>query len=298
MRAGALRRIKQYARRPIRPVTIQQLLSRSRGVSDSDHVEHAEWLREQLPVRLAHRLSDFMQLPYVVLLNARFHEMFRLNFQAFDSSKNAAPVHDAASSAEFAEVLHRLVRSTDDMVRTMQEGYGELQMLLGDLVELDSFIDRVFVTRIGNRLLAEHYVAVDEARARGGGHAGVVRQDCRPAEIAEALSRSLGDRFQERYGARPLVVVEGQTDTEFSFVPEHLDFVLQEVLKNAMRATVEAHIASGSRLPPVSVEIMKGSFDVTLKISDAGGGMRRDTLDRIWKYGYTSPRRTQRRRQC
>merc|ERR1711988_301387 len=33
---------------------------------------------------------------------------------------------------------------------------------------------------------------------------------------------------------------------------------------------------------------MKGSFDVTLKISDAGGGMRRDKLGQIWKYGYTT----------
>merc|ERR1712224_540577 len=98
--------------------------------------------------------------------------------------------------------------------------------------------------------------------------------DCRPAEVVQELSRSLGDLCGELYGERPRVLLEGQTDTEFSFVPEHLKFMLQEIMKNAMRATVEVH--SGSKLPPVSVEIMKGSFDVTLKISDAGGGMRRE----------------------
>merc|ERR1712232_83631 len=44
----------------------------------------------------------------------------------------------------------------------------------------------------------------------------------------------------------------------------------------------------GTPLPPVTVEIMKGSFDVTLKISDCGGGMSSDQLEKVWRYGYSS----------
>merc|ERR1711879_210543 len=77
-------------------------------------------------------------------------------------------------------------------------------------------------------------------------------------------------------------------DTELSFIYDHLSFMLQEILKNALRATIETHIHTGQPLPPVSVEIMKGSFDVTLKVSDRGGGMRPEQLKEVWRYGKTT----------
>ena len=43
--------------------------------SDEHHLQHARWLQEEMPVRLAHRLSDFLQLPFVIVCNARFHEV-------------------------------------------------------------------------------------------------------------------------------------------------------------------------------------------------------------------------------
>merc|ERR1711979_14436 len=33
---------------------------------------------------------------------------------------------------------------------------------------------------------------------------------------------------------------------------------------------------------------MKGSFDVTMKVSDRGGGMTSEQLDDVWCYGYTT----------
>ena len=40
-------------------------------------MQHARWIQEEMPVRLAHRLSDFLELPFVIVCNARFHEVRR-----------------------------------------------------------------------------------------------------------------------------------------------------------------------------------------------------------------------------
>ena len=45
--------------------------------SEEQHVQHARWIQEEMPVRLAHRLSDFLELPFVIVCNARFHEVHR-----------------------------------------------------------------------------------------------------------------------------------------------------------------------------------------------------------------------------
>lgn len=288
----AIRRIQRVAQRPIQPVTIQQLLARSAAVSDADHLHHAAWIREEISVRLGHRLADFIRLPYVVTCNARFHEVFTLFNHAFETLIDSEPVGEGGQSVgEFAGTLRSLVRGHEGMVGMLQEGYGELQVLLDDLVDLDAFLNQTFFTRIGNRVLAEHFLAVHDARMEGPLAAerctGVVHPHCRPAEIVKELTRSLGDLCCELYGVKPSVTVIGQIDTELSFVPEHLRFVLQEIMKNAFRATIERNMTQGA-IPPVIVEIMKGSFDVTLKVSDRGGGMTRQKLAQVWRYGYTS----------
>lgn len=41
-------------------------------------------------------------------------------------------------------------------------------------------------------------------------------------------------------------------------------------------------------LPPVVLHICEGSSGVTIKVSDQGGGIRDDEINRIWQYGYTT----------
>lgn len=67
----------------------------------------------------------------------------------------------------------------------------------------------------------------------------------------------VGDICDLRYGQRPRVVVDGMTDTEFAYVPGHLEYVLTELLKNAFRAVVE----SGNVDDPVIVTIASAELE-------------------------------------
>ena len=61
--------------------------------------------------------------------------------------------------------------------------------------------------------------------------------------------------------------------------------MLLELLKNALRATVDAHDArSGEPMRPVTVVVAHGEEDVTIRISDEGGGIRRSEVPRLWTY--------------
>lgn len=137
----------------------------------------------------------------------------------------------------FAQMLRGLVRGHDNTIHMLQEGYAELHALLEELVDLEAFLNQICFTRIGNRVLAEHFLAVHEARGADGQSQGrqglseplgVVDAKCCPRELIEELSESLGGLCEELYGRRPSVHLEGELDTELSFVPEHLRFMLQE----------------------------------------------------------------------
>ena len=79
----------------------------------------------------------------------------------------------------------------------------------------------------------------------------------------------------ETFGAAPDVIIhQGDGSAEnlaMPYVDSHLDYMLFELLKNAMRAVVEAHSRARQTrrgLPPVHVRICKAPSSVTLRISD------------------------------
>lgn len=98
------------------------------------------------------------------------------------------------------------------------------------------------------------------------------------------------------YGIYPAVNVEGDADAAVPFIPHHLRYMMIEILKNAVRATVEFHrakctlpvfhqlllvviamlLALANRyfpdLPPVMVQLVEGPKYVTVRVSDRGGG--------------------------
>lgn len=92
----------------------------------------------------------------------------------------------------------------------------------------------------------------------------------------------------ETFGAAPEVAISGSGAQLITmpYIPTHLDYMLFELLKNAMRAVVESH--RGRSLPAVHVAICKAASSVTLRISDQGGGIAANQLDRVFQYGFTT----------
>lgn len=62
-----------------------------------------------------------------------------------------------------------------------------------------------------------------------------------------------------------------------------------ELLKNSLRAVVELYGSTDeSKLPPIKVVVVEGKEDITIKISDEGGGIPRSAIPLIWTYMYTT----------
>ena len=72
-----------------------------------------------------------------------------------------------------------------------------------------------------------------------------------------------------------------------SYVPSHLYHILFELLKNSFRAVSEHHHDS-THVPPVKVVIVKGNNDLTIKVSDEGGGIPFADVPRLFSYFYTT----------
>ena len=69
------------------------------------------------------------------------------------------------------------------------------------------------------------------------------------------------------------------------------DYIMLELIKNSMRATVEFHDEDDMlEYPPIKVIIADGrdNEDVVIKVSDEGGGISRSNMKKIWSYLFTT----------
>lgn len=127
-------------------------------------------------------------------------------------------------------------------------------------------------------------------------------QRVNPLAISKRAIRDAQKVCAAHYGqSAPSVLIHTPNpDISTTYVDEFLHRNIYELLKNAMRATCETHLNNGSpvslglsspstsssrsKLPPVKLVLVDGGEDVTIKISDEGGGMALSEMDKIWSY--------------
>ncbi|KAG6831603.1 hypothetical protein H0H92_009076 [Tricholoma furcatifolium] len=214
----------------------------------------ANYVRTELPVRIAHRLRDLQGLPYVVV-----------------TQEGVAKTYESSSATVIPSLSLGLSLSS--------------RFLPPD--QLDSFMRRMLVSRISRRVLAEHHIALSEIHAgthsesSGEPHVGIIftglnvrRSIERCAKLLRARPVGIEDHYCD--GAIqtgwPEVVIDGHLDTKFSYIREHLEYIIFELLKNSMQATVVKHRQS-TNLPIIRATIVAGDNDVGIRISDEGGGL-------------------------
>nr|GEV20879.1 pyruvate dehydrogenase (acetyl-transferring) kinase, mitochondrial [Tanacetum cinerariifolium] len=75
---------------------------------------------------------------------------------------------------------------------------------------------------------------------------------------------------------------------ESRYVPNHLHLMVFELVKNSLRAVEERFMDSDKLAPPIRIIVADGLEDVTIKISDEGGGIPRSGLPKIFTYLYST----------
>eukprot|EP00386_Alphamonas_edax_P011984 GDKI01037628.1.p1 GENE.GDKI01037628.1~~GDKI01037628.1.p1 ORF type:complete len:471 (+),score=154.94 GDKI01037628.1:146-1558(+) len=299
--------IEKFAKRPVRSITMQQLM-KTTSSAPSALVRNAEWIREEMAVRMAHRLFDFNRQPHVMLINPSVKKVYELYLATFDCMMEHPAVHSEVEEREFTKLLQAVVETHGGVVDIMRKGVKELRTSSPDISQhMDFFLERLFVTRISRRVMLEHHLALHSPRPN---YAGVVSLQCKPADVVKEVAEQVGAICEQTFGLSPEVTVTdssmskrgvtGRMDgdpTVFPFIPEHLKVIMYEVLKNSMRATVEFHSVPNSlgvmpevssELPPISVKVFKGKENVTIKVADKGGGIPPHKFHKIWSYGYTT----------
>ncbi|KIY47860.1 alpha-ketoacid dehydrogenase kinase [Fistulina hepatica ATCC 64428] len=195
-------------------------------------------------------------------------------------------------NARFTKMLQAIKTRHDPTVTTVAQGVLEWkrsQRLTNINTDIQSWLDRFYLSRIGIRFLIGQHIALVTQPA----HESYVGIICTESNVHEILLEAIENaRFvcEEHYGmfAGPPVQLICPPHLEFAYVPGHLSHICFELLKNSLRAVVERYGVEAEQYPPIKVIVVEGKEDITIKISDEGGGIPRSAIPLIWTYMYTT----------
>lgn len=198
----------------------------------------------------------------------------------------------------FSKTLQQIKRRHDGVVTTVAQGILEWKrarqrMQIDSTIQ--SFLDRFYMSRIGIRMLiGQHIALTEQTHVKHPNYVGIICTKTNVRDIAlEAIENA---RFvcEDYYGLfeAPKVQLVCKDDLNFMYVPGHLSHMLFETLKNSLRAVVEQHGADKEEFPLTKVIVAEGKEDITIKVSDEGGGIPRSAIPLVWTYMYTTVEQT------
>jgi len=256
---------------------------------------HGVFLHRDLRIRLSQRIMELQALPYGLDQREGIRDVIRWYTDFLWDLEDATPPKSAPLDDEFTRLLQRIFEEHSEVIQAMAFGVQDLMLELKDGYEevqpqVDAILRRFFMSRIGLRFLIQHHIESFKSR---DGYSGIIQLECNLAEVTKRAAKDATAVCRLHLRQAPAVIVEEVEPSTFTYVPTHIVYMLTEVLKNACRAVVERHgDGFDDELPPVRVKIVHGYEDVTVKISDEGGGISRTRMGNIWKFMYSTYRRS------
>lgn len=197
-------------------------------------------------------------------------------------------------NAKFARTLEKIKRRHDGVVTTVAQGileYKRKRQRMQIDGTIQSFLDRFYMSRIGIRMLIGQHIALTDQRSHSDENfVGIICTKTNVRELAEEAIENARFVCEDHYGLfdAPKVRLVCNPKLNFMYVPGHLSHMMFETLKNSLRAVVEQHGQDKEEFPITDVVVSEGREDITIKISDEGGGIARSAIPLVWTYMYTT----------
>ncbi|MCJ8732604.1 hypothetical protein PDJAM_G00213340 [Pangasius djambal] len=296
--------VDHYSRFSPSPLSMKQFIDF--GSENACEKTSFMFLREELPVRLANIMKEINLLPDNLLrtpsvrLVQSWYIQSLLDILEF-KEKNAT---NGKVISDFTAAVIKILSRHNDVVPTMAQGVVEYKEAYGtDPItsqNMQYFLDRFYMSRISIRMLLNQHtllfggkVQVNPAHPK---QIGSIDPHCRVTDVIKDAYENARDLCDRYYMNSPELKLEEFNGNEPNkpvtvvYVPSHLYHMVFELFKNAMRATMELY-GDAMEYPPIHVKIVLGEEDLTVKVSDRGGGVPLRKIDRLFTYTYsTAPR--------
>ncbi|KAJ3127117.1 [Pyruvate dehydrogenase (acetyl-transferring)] kinase isozyme 4 [Nowakowskiella sp. JEL0407] len=336
--------IKHLSAFPQTPVSLKQMVEFSKSPNSSTLLNATQFIHDELPIRLAHRVVELESLPHQLSEMPSIHRVKQWYIQSFEDlikfpspeafgvplgsytvrdnpllkngagsryfqpSKELECSQVAKYNESFVKCIENIKRRHDPVVTTVAKGIVEVKehwkksnstplisapnskKILPLPTAIQAFLDRFYMSRIGIRMLIGQHVALSKPPLSPD-YVGIICTKTSVRDVSELAAdnaRFICSDYYGLYSSPTVKIILQDDDLQFMYVPSHLQHMVFELLKNSLRAVLERFGVDADTYPEIKMIVASGKEDITIKISDEGGGIPRSGTDLLWTYMYST----------
>ncbi|KAL8822612.1 MAG: hypothetical protein Q9191_006653 [Dirinaria sp. TL-2023a] len=290
----------QWVQKEARPISLRQLTFFGRTLTEARLLSSANYVRNELPTRLAHRLRDMQTLPFVVVANPHISHVYELYYKAFEKLRRVPEIRTVEDNDRYCTIISQTLQEHLTVIPKLAMGVIESQEMMRP-EQLDKLMNTLLRSRISRRVIAEQHLALTEtfnspwhfpdAKYQQDPNlefVGEVFLRCNAREVVTECGERAKDLAKAAYGAStdlPEIKLQGHLDATFPYILSHLQYIIGELLRNSIQAVLEKHLDQSRNMPPIQVLICEAPQHVIIRISDQGGGIPKELLPDLWSFG-------------
>ncbi|QLQ82118.1 hypothetical protein HG537_0G03730 [Torulaspora globosa] len=289
--------IEDYLRKKPHPVSLMQLAQYyddSAQLTRQKIINSGKFVKEELAIRMAHKLHSLQQLPFHVVNNFHFVQVYESYYNIFERFRKFPTIRTIEDNEKFANFLRRILQDFNSL-NLPHLVMGALECTILDLYpqdKMDELLSSLLRARISRRLIVEEHISITANYSSGKKEntlvLGDIFQECSAKEYILQASKTCEKFIKDMYYenmALPKLFIDGEVDLKFYFLPTHLKYLLGEILRNTYEATVKDYIRLGLDTPqPITITIVKNDESFLFRISDRAGGIPINDKN-IWSFG-------------
>ncbi|EDO15253.1 hypothetical protein Kpol_461p7 [Vanderwaltozyma polyspora DSM 70294] len=289
--------LDDYLQKSPHPMSLMQLAQYyddSTKLTKLKIINSGRFVKEELSIRIAHQINKLQQLPFSVVNNFHFVQVYESYYNIFERFRKYPKIDTIEDTYEFTKFLYLILQDFNSL-NLPHMIMGALECIVLDLYpqdEMDELLSELLRARISRRLIVEEHIGITSNYFSGKQEntlvLGDIFQKCEAKKYLLAASKLCENSIKRMFDKNmqmPELVIEGVTDLKFYFLPAHLKYLLSEILRNSYEATIKEYIRKGLPKPdPIVVTIIENEDSYLFRISDKGGGLSQNDQN-IWSFG-------------
>jgi pyruvate dehydrogenase kinase 2/3/4 len=117
----------RWVQRDARPISLRQLTFFGRTLTEARLLSSANYVRTELPTRLAHRLRDMQTLPYAAVTNQHLSHVYELYYRAFEKFRRIPEIRTIQDNDRFCSVVRETLKEHLTVIPRLTMGVLEVQ---------------------------------------------------------------------------------------------------------------------------------------------------------------------------
>ena len=277
------------------------------------------FVHRELPVIFAQLVMLIDKMPSGLFAMQSVRKVRRTLTDSFLKVTEAAVPVTPDEEKAFLKIVMARDEAHESVVEDMALGVRELRQLLAkhrvalgpshaqmmlrrktldSNIEFQAYLDAFYLLFLRGKFLMRQLVDLMDARNNDKDVVGVVNTRCDLVEVCKNAIAKAEQICNQEVGDCPDIQLQTDgVESECAHLSDHLQYIVVELLKNALRATIEQHMERNDcglvrcdNMPPVVVRISAGDQAdyATITVCDEGGGIARRDMGKIMCYTFTT----------